>query len=86
MRELRSEVGSHLFASLADWSFSASYGELVGALHYAAFIAAHTDEKRRRSTSVTFPWSKQAAVTEEVSAEDRVRAEEYLAAHSAIRS
>lgn len=84
MRRLRADVGSHLFAALAGWSWPATYGELIGALHYAAFLAAHTDQKKTR-VEVPFPWTEREARAV-VSAEERRVAEEYLATRTAIRS
>lgn len=85
VRSLRSVMGSHLFAALAGWSWPASYGELMGALQYAAFLAVNTDSKKGKAPEVPFPWSAVGA-DEVVSAEERRVADEYLAAHSAIRS
>lgn len=84
VNRLRLDMGSHIFASLAGWAWPASYGELVGALHYAAFLSVHTDEKKGRAPVVPFPWSASGA-DEVVTAEERRVAEEYLAARSAIR-
>lgn len=85
VNRLRADMGTHLFASLAGWSWAASYGDVVSALHYAAFLAAHTDESKGKAPSVPFPWAAEGAA-EVVSAEERRVAEEYLAERSAIRS
>lgn len=85
VNRLRLDMGSHLFAALAGWAWPASYGELVGALHYAAFLAVNTDEKKGSAPTVPFPWSASGA-GEVVSAEERRVAEENLAARSAIRA
>ncbi|MHA3682782.1 hypothetical protein ACXR2W_00775 [Leucobacter sp. HY1908] len=76
------EFGSQLFSAMSGWAFTASYGELIGALHYRAFMKSAFEEG---ADAVPFPWSVDAG-QEVVSAEERRIAEEYLAKHTVIRS
>ena len=74
-------MGSHLFAAQAGWSFTATYGELMEALHYDAFLKAHFEPSKE---GVLFPWTHQTG-QEAVTDEERRQGAEYLARHTAIR-
>lgn len=60
VRELAKRWDSHYTASIEEWSFVSSYGEVLAASHYEAYVNVHLPEKAQRIT-VARPWKDDGA-------------------------
>lgn len=76
-------MGSHYFAARQGWSFVSSYGELMTAMHFAAFLNGYRKESDGPAP-VPFPWS-QAAAEEQISDAEREHFRAELKRRSAFR-
>lgn len=86
MLGFRSEFGTHTQAALAGWKFPASFGDLMTALHYRAFLFANTEEKSRHKVEVPMPWlsDDERSGVADVSDEERAQIEAFMDEMSAI--
>lgn len=81
------EWGTHTQAAVSGWKFPASYGDVMVALSYRAYLIAHSEEKERGRVSVPLPWPSpsEAAASVQVTDEEMDAALARLEQVSAIR-
>lgn len=84
VNELQREWGSHLSAAIAEWSFPATYGEIVGAMHLETVLNQFRKEGSKPST-VLMPWPDKSAAPK-VSPEEFAELSRQLEARSAFGS
>lgn len=70
-------------ADLNEWTYAAGYGELMAAMHFAAFLNSHRKE-REGPAPVPFPWTP-TKPQEQVSAAEREHLREQLKRRSAFQ-
>lgn len=62
VRELARRWDSHYTAALSEWTFVSTYGDVLAAAHFEAYVNAHRDEKKSPEPfTVSRPWSDASA-------------------------
>lgn len=82
VEQLQLDMGSHLFMSMAGWSYPMSQHELTGALLMARVVNA-TQEPGAKPFVWEWPWHESSA-DEAVSKEERDSSRSTLSANSAF--
>lgn len=84
VRELARRWDSHYTASLQEWEFVSTYGEVLAASHLEAYVNVHRDENAK-PTAITRPWANAASNAPKVTEDELAALVAKLERRSAFR-